>query len=114
MATHLDAEALRAKLISILGRLITVEEVRAAMGLKTSTYYDQLRAGSLISVDNLQTASHSLGINEVYLLVECGLLDRCAAKKYAEHVASGQTGPLLTGPRKLGEANGSLAETPDL
>jgi hypothetical protein len=114
MATHLDAEALRAKLISILGRIVTVEEVRGAMDLKTSTYYDQLREGKLISLDNLTTAARSLGINELYLLVECDLLDRHAAKQYAEHVASGDSGPLLTGPRKIREANGSLPETPDL
>lgn len=80
-----NAEWLRAKLISVLGRMITVEEMRDALGLKQSTYYDQVKEDRLISLDNLKAAARSLNINEVYLLVECGLLDRQAAEDYAAY-----------------------------
>lgn len=88
---HDDAEWLRAKLISLLGRMITVEEMRAALGLKQSTYYDQVNEGRLISLDNLKAAARNLNINEVYLLVECGLLDRQAAEDYTAYQREGGT-----------------------
>jgi hypothetical protein len=71
-----DADRLRAKLIGILGRTLSIEEMRKAMGLTSSTYYQQLKGGRLIRPKTLIRAARSLGINEVLLLVECGLLDR--------------------------------------
>lgn len=112
--TTLDAEGLRVLLINMLGRVITVKEMHNAMGLKASTYYGQVREGRLVSLDNLRAAAHSLGINEVYLLVECGLLDRKAAGEYAQHVASGVDGPMLTPPKNIREVRKSRPETPDL
>ena len=77
-----DADFLQAKLIGLMGRMISVEELRHALGVPTSTYYDQLKDGRLISRDNIATAAQNLGINEVQLLVTCGLLPRATVEEY--------------------------------
>lgn len=86
-----ESELLRAKLIGIMGRIISVEEMREALGLKQSTYYDQLREGRLISLQNLKTLSDKLDINEVWLLAECGLIDRRSIKEYTEMMSGMRT-----------------------
>jgi hypothetical protein len=80
-----EASGLQAVLISILGRMISVEEMRDALGLATTTYYEQAREGRLITVENIFHVSRSLGINEVLLLVECGLLDPATVDDYVAH-----------------------------
>lgn len=81
-----DSELLRTKLIKILDRMVTVEEMREALGLKASTYYDQLREGRLLSLNNLKVLADNLGVNEIQLFVECGLLDPEALDKYNQMV----------------------------
>ena len=81
---HDDAENLRAKLIGILGRIITVEELRSALEMKRQTYYDQVKEGRLMSLDNLKLIAHNLNVNEVWLLTECKLIDKDAVKEYCE------------------------------
>lgn len=75
---------LRAKLIGFLGRMVSVEEIRQAMNLKTSTYYDQVKENRLINYENLLNTARAFGLNEVALLVEMELLDADAAAEYAE------------------------------
>lgn len=78
----IEASGLQAVLISILGRMISIEEMRHALGLATTTYYEQAREGRLINVENIFHVSRSLGVNEVLLLVECGLLDPATVDEY--------------------------------
>lgn len=89
-----EAERLRATLISATGRMVSVEEMRKALGLKPSTYYDQVREGRLISLDNLTTLAQNLGINTVWLLVDCGLLDRESVEQYYDMAGSDTSKPL--------------------
>jgi hypothetical protein len=77
-----EASQLQAVLIGILGRMISVEELRDALGLATTTYYEQAREGRLITAENILRASRSLGVNEIVLLVECGLLDSATVDEY--------------------------------
>ncbi|MGV1006770.1 MAG: hypothetical protein ACOYEV_18855 [Candidatus Nanopelagicales bacterium] len=81
----IDAHWLQAKLISVVGRMISVEEMRGALHLATSTYYDQLKERRLITMENVTVAARHLGVNEVYLLVECGLLNRAAVEDYVSN-----------------------------
>lgn len=107
-----DATWLQAKLIGILGRMITVEEMRGALGLATSTYYDQLNDGRLITEENLTTAARNFGINEVYLLVECGLLHRATVEEYIRY--DGKPPVISKKSRKRGRAKKPLSGAPDL
>lgn len=74
--TQEQAEWLRAKLISLTGRIIGVDEMRDALGLKQSTYYFQLKEGRLLSTENLKNAARNLGINELQLMIECGVISK--------------------------------------
>lgn len=101
---HTTIDDLRVKLIAMLGRMVTVEEIRAGMSLKTSTYYDQLNEGRLICMDNIVTLARGIGVNEVALLVEMDLVDAKAALSYAD----------WSGARTLREAKRSRAMARDL
>ena len=79
-----DAEILRARLIALLGRIVSVEEMRDALEMKQSTYYDQVKEGRLLSLDNLKLLARNLNVNEVELLADCGLLARTELKEYCE------------------------------
>jgi hypothetical protein len=79
-----DAQILRARLIALLGRIVSVEEMRDALEMKQSTYYDQVKEGRLMSLDNLKLLARNLNVNEVELLAECGLLARTELKEYCE------------------------------
>ncbi len=79
-----QAEWLRTRLIAVLQRMVTVEEMRAALGLKQSTYYAQVQEDRLLTLENLRVLARNLKINEVYLMVECGLLDDQALRDYVE------------------------------
>lgn len=92
-----EAEALRATLISALGRIVSVEEMRKALGLRQSTYYDQLKEGRLISLDNVKTLAGNLGINSLQLMVDCGLIDRGDVEEYLNLMQ--ERGPL--GPMEI-------------
>lgn len=93
-----EAEALRATLISALGRIVSVEEMRKALKLKQSTYYDQVKEGRLVSMENVMALAENLGINSVRLLVDCGLLERRAVEEYFDS-SYGQYGGL--GPMEI-------------
>lgn len=89
----IEASALQAVLIRILGRMISVEEMRDALGLATTTYYEQAREGRLVTVENIFRVSRSLGVNEILLLVECGLLDPAAVDEYVALRGIGPVSP---------------------
>lgn len=59
---------LAAVLSYMAGRTLSKEQLRMALELPRSTYYDQLDKGTLISADNLQRAAANLGINRAELL----------------------------------------------
>jgi len=103
-----DADLLQAKLIGILGRMVSVEEMRKSLGLAVSTYYDQVKEHRLITGENLAEAARNLGINHVYLMVECGLIERAAMDEYLRY--DGKP-PQLSNVRKVRR---SRADAPDL
>ena len=77
-------EWLRAKLIAITGRIVSVDEMRQALELKPSTYYLQQREGRLLSAENLRTAAKNLGISPVQLMVECGVISEDDLNSYQQ------------------------------
>lgn len=110
-----DTAPLQATLIGILGRMISVEEMRDALGLAASTYYEQSKEGRLICAENLRTAARNLGINEVQLLVACGVIDRAAVDEYVHHNGN----PPIAAQKRATSAKGRrsrkpLADAPDL
>lgn len=117
-----QAEFLRAKLISLLGRMLTVEEMREALELKSSTYYDQIANERLLNLDNIKAAARNLAINPIYLLVEAGMIDVADAETFCATWRGVQPpNPLVSGgmrarthPTNLREARRSLPSAPDL
>jgi len=80
-----EASELQAVLIGILGRMLSADELRAALGVATTTFPAQAGEGLLITADNILRASRSLGVNEILLLVECGLLEPASVDDYVAH-----------------------------
>ena len=80
-----DAELLRAKVIACLERIVTVDEMRKAMELPQRTYYDQSQEGRLINLKNIKALAHNLGVNEIWLLTECGLISKEAIAEYCKY-----------------------------
>jgi hypothetical protein len=113
-------EVLRAKLIGLLGRMITVEEMREKLELPSSTYYDQRDHDRLLNLDNIKALARNLGINPIYLLIECELISAEAGEEFwslwpqvrGPHPL-GMTG-VMRRPRNLREARGSRADAPSL
>lgn len=66
-----DAAWFRAKIVSALGRMVSVEEQVRAMGMKNANFYEQSKEGRLINPERVITAAENLGINPVRLLVDC-------------------------------------------
>jgi len=80
-----EASELQAALIGILGRMVSAKELREALGVATTTYPARAGEGLLITADNILRASRSLGVNEILLLVECGLLEPASVDDYVAH-----------------------------
>lgn len=118
LMTDEEAEWLRAKLIGWVGRIITVEEIREAMDLKPSTYYAQVREGNLLTYQNVVKAARAFGLNEVFLLVECGLLDRDMLEQYFDeryiHDHPSRRGMKVRGPTGLSKVRRTLGGSPNM
>ena len=80
-----QAEQLRAKLIALTGRMVGVEEVRKALELKVSTYYLQDREERLLTAENLKKVARNLGIDELQLMIECGIISEEALNSYNQN-----------------------------
>ncbi|MEZ0366476.1 hypothetical protein ACAG26_22625 [Mycobacterium sp. pUA109] len=77
----------------LAGRTLSREEIWTALGLRRSTYYDQLEKGKLISADNLRRAATSLGINRAELLTRYRLIDPDEVTALAELIHGYGAGP---------------------
>jgi hypothetical protein len=82
--THKD---LGTVLSYMAGRMLSKEEIRKALELPRSTYYDQLEKGTLITADNLQRAAANLGINRAELLTRYRIIDPEEIASLAEEIA---------------------------
>ncbi len=76
----------------LTGRSLSREEIWTAMGLRRSTYYDQLDKGTLITADNLRVAAANLGINRAELLTRYRFIDPEEVTALAEQIR-GQSYP---------------------
>ena len=70
----------------LTGRSLSREEIWTAMGLRRSTYYDQLDKGTLITADNLRIAAANLGINRAELLTRYRFIDPEEVTALAEQI----------------------------
>jgi hypothetical protein len=70
----------------LTGRSLSREEIWTAMGLRRSTYYDQLDKGTLITADNLRVAAANLGINRAELLTRYRFIDPEEVTALAEQI----------------------------
>jgi hypothetical protein len=70
----------------LTGRSLSREEIWTAMGLRRSTYYDQLDKGTLITADNLRVVAASLGINRAELLTRYRFIDPEEVTALAEQI----------------------------
>lgn len=77
----------------LTGRSLGREEIWTALGLRRSTYYDQLDKGTLITADNLRVAAANLGINRAELLTRYRFIDPEEVTALAEQIR-GQSYPL--------------------
>jgi hypothetical protein len=77
----------------LAGRSLSREEVWTAMGLRRSTYYDQLDKGTLITADNLRTAATNLGINRAELLTRYRFIDPEEVTALAAQIRGHTYGP---------------------
>ena len=91
---------LAAVLSYLAGRTLSKEELWTAMGLRKSTYYDQLEKGTLITADNLQKAAASLGINRAELLTRYRFIDPEEVTSLADEI--GGRHPLPHPPARTG------------
>ena len=94
---------LDAVLIGMVGRRLTVGQIIKALGMSTTTYYEQRAEGRLISPENLIRAAPNLGINALELLVRYGFIDAATIEQYVE----------LYGPHPF-RAEGDDGATPPL
>lgn len=83
MSNEEDIE-LDAVLIGMVGRRLTVGEIITALEMSPTTYYQQRAEGRLVGRDNAAAAARNLGINEVELLLRCGLLNPQVIEEYLE------------------------------
>jgi hypothetical protein len=70
----------------LTGRSLSREEIWTAMGLRRSTYYDQLDKGTLITADSLRVAAANLGINRAELLTRYRFIDPEEVTALAEQI----------------------------
>jgi hypothetical protein len=70
----------------LAGRTLSKEEIWTAMGLRRSTYYDQLEKRTLITADNLSKAAANLRINRAELLTRYRFIDPEEVTSLAEKI----------------------------
>lgn len=77
---------LAAVLCYMAGRMLSREEICAAIELPRSTYYAQLAKGTLITADNLRRAAANLRINGAELLTRYRMIDPAEVASLAEEI----------------------------
>lgn len=87
-AQRADIERLQVVLITLLGRKVSMNEIRLAMNLKTSTFYNQKDKGRLISLDSVSGVASYFGVSPTALLVEMDLLDERDASEFGSDTPS--------------------------
>lgn len=66
-----------------------VGEIIDALGIGSSTYYEQRDDGRLVCADNLLRVAANLGLNPVELMLSCGLLSENAITECSEKISAG-------------------------
>jgi hypothetical protein len=87
---------LDAVLIGMAGRRLSVGEIIKALGMSSTTYYQQRADDRLITAENLIKAARNLGLNELELLVRYGFINPAAIADYVEMYGAGPTKPRAT------------------